>query len=143
KIVVLDATHPLPFQIQGGQLARGLGAVEAAPGLLVAYSSAPGTNATGGQGPYGAYATAIAEMVREPGLDIDTLFARIRLRTNEATGGVQTPWDVSQLRQVVMLVPGQPAAPPPAAQGFLAAPQTQVGAPVVRRRPPPRPIRDI
>jgi hypothetical protein len=144
KIVVLDATRPLPFQIQGGQLAPGLGAIEAAPGLLVAFSSAPGTNAEDGPGPYGAYATAIAEMVREPGLDIDTLFARIRLRTNEATNGVQTPWEVSQLQQVVMLVPGQAAAPPAGApQGILSAPQTAIGAPVVRRRPPPRPIQDI
>src|SRR3954447_6369949 len=143
KIVVLDAARQLPFQIQGGQLAPGLGAIEAAPGLLVAYSSAPGTIAPDGPGPYGPYATAIAEMVREPGLDIDTMFARIRLRTNETTQGAQTPWDVSQLQQVVMLVPGQPSAPPSGAQGFLAPPQTQVGAPVVRRRPPPRPIQEI
>src|SRR5436189_2224397 len=40
KIVVLDATRPLPFQIQGGQIAPGLGAIEAAPNLLVAFSSA-------------------------------------------------------------------------------------------------------
>jgi hypothetical protein len=138
KIVVLDATRPLPWQIQGGELAAGLGAIEAAPGLLVAFSSAPGIPAEDGQGPYGAYATAIAEMVREPGLDLDTLFARIRLRTNEATGGVQTPWEVSQLQTVVMLVPGQ-APPPPAGapMGLLAPPQAVAGAPVVRRRPPP------
>jgi hypothetical protein len=144
KIVVLDAARPLPFQIQGGQLAVGLGAIESSPGMIVAFSSAPGTVAQDGPGPYGAYATAIAEMVREPGLDIDTLFARIRLRTNEATNGAQTPWEVSQLQQVAMLVPGQPAAPPPGApQGLVSAPQTQVGAPVVRRRAPPRPIQDI
>jgi hypothetical protein len=138
KIVVLDATRPLPWQIQGGELAAGLGAIEAAPGLLVAFSSAPGIPAEDGQGPYGAYATAIAEMVREPGLDLDTLFARIRLRTNEATNGVQTPWEVSQLQTVVMLVPGQ-APPPPAGapMGLLAPPQAVAGAPVVRRRPPP------
>src|SRR3954467_1100159 len=130
KIVVLDAARSLPFQIEGGQLAPGLGAIEAAPHLLVAYSSAPGTVAPDGAGPYGAYATAIAEMVREPGLDIDTMFARIRLRTNEATNGAQTPWEVSQLQQVAMLVPGTPAAPPPGApQGLIAAPQVQVGAP--------------
>src|SRR6201999_1381016 len=111
--------------------------------ILIAFSAAPGMNAEDGPGPYGPYATAIAEMVREPGLDIDTLFARIRLRTNEETNGAQTPWEVSQMQQGAMLVPGQPSAPPAAAQGFLAAPQTQVGAPVVRRRPPPRPIRDI
>ena len=144
KIVVLDAARPLPFQIQGGALATGLGAVEAAPGLLVAFSSAPGTTAADGPGAYGAYATAIAEMVREPGLDIDTMFARIRLRTNEATNGAQTPWEVSQLQQVAMLVPGQATAPPSGTpQGLIQAPQTQIGAPVVRRRPPPRPLQDL
>src|SRR3954465_324807 len=143
KIVVLDAARPLPFQLQGQPIAPGLGAIESAPGMLVAFSSAPGTVVPDAPGPYGPYATAIAEMVREPGLDIDTMFARIRLRTNETTQGAQTPWDVSQLQQVVMLVPGQPSAPPSGAQGFLAPPQTQVGAPVVRRRPPPRPIQDI
>src|ERR1043165_4242500 len=143
KIVVLDAARALPFRIEGGQLAPGLGAIEAAPNLLVAYSSAPGTIAPDGAGPYGAYATAIAEMVRGPGLDIDTMFARIRLRTNETTQGAQTPWEVSQLQQVAVLVPGQPNAPPSAALGFLAPPQTQVGAPVVRHRAPPRPIQDI
>ena len=144
KIVILDATRALPFQIAGGGIAPGLGAIEAAPNLLVAFSSAPGTIAPDGQGSYGAYAMAIAEMVREPGLDIDTMFARIRLRTNETTQGAQTPWEVSQLQQVVMLVPGQ-AAPPPsgAPQGLIQAPQTQIGAPVVRRRPPPRPIQEI
>ncbi|HMK80299.1 MAG TPA: caspase family protein [Xanthobacteraceae bacterium] len=143
KIVVLDGTHPLPFQLPVGQLARGLAAIEAAPDMLVAFSTAPGLSAEDGPGPYGPYATAIAEMVREPGLDIDTLFARIRLRTNEATNGAQIPWEVSQLRQVAMLVPGQAAPPPPGAQGLLAPPQTEIGAPVVRRRAPPRPLRDI
>src|SRR5437016_3672707 len=51
KIVVLDATRRLPFQIQGGQLAPGLGAIESAPGMLVAFSSAPGTVAPDGAGP--------------------------------------------------------------------------------------------
>src|SRR4051812_25113897 len=144
KIVILDAARPLPFRIQGGPLAVGLGAIESAPGMIVAFSSAPGTVAQDGPGPYGAYATAIAEMVREPGLDIHTMFARTRLRPNEATNGAQTPWEVSQLQQVAMLVPGAPAAPPPGApQGLIAAPQVQVGAPVVRRRAPPRPIREI
>src|SRR5436853_6509108 len=37
KIVVLDAARPLPFQIQGGQLAAGLGAIESSPGMIVAF----------------------------------------------------------------------------------------------------------
>src|ERR1700716_3212951 len=60
KIVVLDAARPLPFQIQGGQLAAGLRATESSPGMIVAFSSAPSTVAQDGPGPYGAYATAIA-----------------------------------------------------------------------------------
>jgi hypothetical protein len=131
KIVILDATRPLPFRIQGGRLARGLGAIAAAPGMVVGFSSAPGTVAPDGPGPYGAYATAIAEMVREPGLDLDTVFARIRVRTHQATNGAQTPWNVSQeLNPQVVLVPGAPAATP--------------GVPVVSApRRTPRPMRDI
>ncbi len=126
KVVILDATRPLPFQIQGGRLAPGLGAIATVPGLLVAFSSAPGMAAEDGPGPYGAYATAIAEMVREPGLNLDTMFARIRLRTNEATNGMQTPWNVSQdINPQLFLVPGAPAATP---------------APVARA---PRPMRDV
>ena len=141
KIVILDAARPLPFRVQGGRLARGLAAVESVPGMLVAFSSAPGEVAEDGPGPYGAYATAIAEMVREPGLDLDTMFARIRVRTHEATNGQQTPWEVSQLNQVVMLVPGAPLAPPAGASQGLLAPQTAMGAPPVRR--PPRPMTGI
>ena len=131
KIFVLDATRPLPFQIQGGRLAPGLGAVASAPGMLVAFSSTPGVAAMDGPGPYGAYATAIAEMVREPGLDLDSMFARIRLRTNEVTNGMQLPWNVSQdLNPQIMLVPAAVAAP------GAPAPQR-----VVRRAE--RPMRDI
>src|SRR5436853_2095876 len=61
KIVVLDAARTPPFQIQGGQIAPGLSPIEAAPSLLVAFSSAPGTIAPDGAGPYGAYATARSE----------------------------------------------------------------------------------
>jgi uncharacterized caspase-like protein len=132
KIVILDATRPLPFQIQGGKLARGLGAIAAPPGMIVGFASAPGTAAPDGPGPYGAYATAIAEMVREPGLGLEALFASIRVRTAEATNGAQVPWNVSQdINPQIMLVPGAPPAP------SAGAPQRIVGG------PPPRPIRDV
>src|SRR6185295_4987383 len=132
KIVILDATRPLPFRIEGGRLARGLGAIAATPGMIVGFSAAPGTAAPDGRGPYGAYATAIAEMVREPGLTLEALFASIRVRTAEATNGAQVPWNVSeQINPRIMLVPGAPAAAP------AGAPQRIVGG------PPPRPIREI
>ena len=132
KIVILDATRPLPFQIQGSPLAPGLGAIATVPGMLIAFSSSPGMAAEDGPGPYGAYATAIAEMVREPGLDLDTMFARIRLRTNEATNGTQTPWNVSQdMNPQLFLVP--PAAAAPGAPAVAPAPVARA----------PRPMRDV
>ena len=141
KIVILDAARPLPFRIQGGRLARGLSAIESAPGMLVAFSAAPGEIAEDGPGPYGAYATAIAEMVREPGLDLDTMFARIRVRTHEATNGQQTPWEVSQLNQVVMLVPGAAVAPPGAPQALSRA--ADRGGRAAACGVPPRPMTGI
>lgn len=127
KVIVLDAARRLPFAIAGVNLAPGLAAVEAPPGMLVAMSAGPGTIAADGQGPYGAYATAIAEMLRAPGLDLAAAFARIRTRTHQLTGGAQTPWHVAALGGPVMLVPPDPATG---------------AAPVVALRAP-RPMREI
>ena len=129
KIIVLDAARRLPFAIQGVNLAPGLALIEAPPGMLVAYGAAPGTVAEDGPGPYDAYATAIAEMVRSPGIDLADAFARIRARTHQLTQGNETPWHVSALGAPVMLVPPD--------QTTASAP-----APVVALRAP-RPMREI
>ncbi|MDC7987888.1 caspase family protein, partial [Rhodoplanes sp. TEM] len=136
RVLVLDAARKLPFRIAEQGLPPGLVAVEAPPGMLIGFSAGPGQIApdiadpNAGQGAYGAYATAIAEMVRAGGLDLPEVFTRIRARTHQITEGRQTPWDVSALTQPVVLVPAEaaPDAPAPA----LAAP--------VRER---RPFRDI
>jgi hypothetical protein len=36
-------------------------------------------------------------MMRQPGIALDDLFARVRLRVNESTGGRQTPWHAANL----------------------------------------------
>jgi len=135
KVVVLDAARHLPFAIQSARLARGLAAIEPPPLMLVSYSAAPGTVAADGAGPYGAFATAIAEMIREPGVELDTVFTRIRTRTHQLTEGKQTPWHMSALGAPVMLVP--PAAPDATAQASAPPP-----APRMTARPP-RPMRGI
>jgi hypothetical protein len=116
KVVMIDAARPLPFRPRGRGLARGLEAIEAPPGMLVAFSSAPGTVAPGRPGDYGAYAVAIAEMLRAPGIDLDTAFTHIRSRTHLSTQGQQTPWHVSALTEPIELVPPEAATavvPPP------------------------------
>ena len=49
------------------------------------------------QVPTAPYATALAEMIRQPGLSVDEVFARTRLRTHEATDGLQIPWHSANL----------------------------------------------
>src|SRR5262245_14127253 len=117
KIVVVDAARPLPFQTPGRRSALGLGAVDSPPGMLIAFANSPGAVVEEGAGPYGPYATAIAEMVRNPGLDVDAIFVRIRARAHQISEGQQTPWHVSALGANVVLVPGDAqadvSAPPP------------------------------
>ena len=43
KVMMIDAVRPLPFRPQGKGLARGLEAIDPPQGMLIAYSSAPGT----------------------------------------------------------------------------------------------------
>ena len=71
--------------------------------MLIAYASAPGTVAPDQPGDYGAYATAIAEMLRAPGTDLETAFTHIRSRTHLTTEGRQTPWHVSALGEQIEL----------------------------------------
>jgi uncharacterized caspase-like protein len=79
SIVVLDAARANPFARSGQPLAGGLALVEPEPGVLIAFNAAPGTVAPEGQGPYGPYAQALAEMMREGGLPLNDVFDRTRL----------------------------------------------------------------
>lgn len=127
KIVAVDASRALPFAVaQEMKLAPGLAAISAPPGMLVSFAAAPGALAADGTEPYGAYALAIAEMVRIGGLDIAEAFMRVRLRVHQLTRGLETPWDVSSLAALVTLAPPDPAAPPPLLQAVK--PMRGIGA---------------
>ncbi|ANY77530.1 hypothetical protein BB934_04225 [Microvirga ossetica] len=97
RVIVADMARDYPLGSSGEPVAKGLALMESPAGFLVAFSSAPNIVAADGQGPYGAYATALAEMIRQPGLPLDEVFARTRLRTHEATNGEQIPWHTANL----------------------------------------------
>jgi uncharacterized caspase-like protein len=82
KIVILDAARQNPFARGGQPLAGGLALVDPVHGMAVAFNAAPGTVAPDEQGPYGACATSLTEMIAAGGLSLDDLFARVRLRVN-------------------------------------------------------------
>ncbi len=111
-IVVLDAAREAPFARSGQPLAGGLALVEPAPGMLWAFNAAPGTISPPGEPPYGAYAQALAEMMREGGLSLDGVFERTRLRVHEATSGGEVPWHVSQVRAPFVFFERADDAPP-------------------------------
>ena len=113
SVVVLDAARPHPFGSSDAQLLGSLALVEPETGMLVAFNAAPDTVAPEGQGPYGPYAQALAEMMREGGLPLAEVFERVRLRVNEITGGAEVPWHASKVQEPFVFFERAPDAPPP------------------------------
>lgn len=130
-IVVLDAARANPFARSGQPLAGGLALIEPEQGMLIAFNAAPGTVGQEGQGPYGAYAQALAEMMREGGLPLAEVFDRVRLRVNDVTQGGEVPWHAVRGDTDFVFFERGPDAPPPQA----SLEQTQA----IRTRP----IRDL
>ena len=96
-IVVMDTARENPYARTGNPLAGGMALVEPTSGTLYAFNAAPGTIAKTDTEAYGVYAQALAEMIREGGLPVNTLFDRVRLRVNEASEGASLPWHVSKI----------------------------------------------
>jgi len=113
SIVILDAARANPFARSGAPLASGLALVEPEPGLLIAFNAAPGTVAPEGQGPYGPYAQALAEMMREGGLPLAQAFERVRLRVNDITKGAEVTWHASHVEAPFLFFERSADAPPP------------------------------
>ncbi len=120
-IVVLDAGRTNPFVKSGPPLAGGLALVDAEPGMLIAFNAAPGTVAPEGNGPYGAYAQALAEMIRDGGLQPSAVFDRVRLRVNEMTKGAEVPWQSANIKAPFEFFERAADAPPPAVSQQQAA----------------------
>ena len=96
RIAILDACRNNPFPSLN-DAGRGLAMVDAPNGSIVAYSTAPGTEALDGIGDHSPYTAAFLRLAHEKNLPIEQLFKRIRLEVNNSTGGQQTPWESSSL----------------------------------------------
>jgi uncharacterized caspase-like protein len=96
RIVMLDACRNNPFSTVGAS-GRGLAIVDAPAGSIVAYSTAPGTEAEDGTGQNSPYTSALLKVIPEPGLPIEQALKRVRLLVHESTEGRQTPWESSSL----------------------------------------------
>jgi uncharacterized caspase-like protein len=111
RIFVFDIARRLHFATEGEPFASGLALINAEPGSLYAFNAAPGTIAPDELGPYGFYAEALVEMIRE-GASLDEIFAATRLRVNELSNGAMVPWDVSKIEAPISFFTREASAPP-------------------------------
>jgi len=97
NLVILDACRNNPFERRLRGASRGLAAVDAARGTLVAYATAPGSVAADGEGKNGLYTEELLDALREPGLKVEEVFKRVRINVTRRSKGAQTPWESSSL----------------------------------------------
>jgi uncharacterized caspase-like protein len=97
NIVILDACRNNPFErrFRGGS--RGLAAIDAARGILIAYATAPGAVAADGDGDNGLYTAELLTALQVPNLKVEEVFKRVRVAVTARTGGAQVPWESSSL----------------------------------------------
>jgi hypothetical protein len=136
RIVILDACRNNPFATSKQN--RGLAIVDAPTGSIVAYSTAPGTEATDGAGVHSPYTAAFIEVAQQPRLQIEQLFKQVRLKVHEVTKGQQTPWESSSLTSDFWFLPAN-EAPPAATAAVVASAPAASAAPQTTRLPLPRP----
>ncbi len=97
KIVILDACRNNPFESSARGLSRGLAAVVAPAGTLIAYATAPGEVALDGNDGHSPFTSALSRIIPTPGLEVEEVFKRTRAAVLEATQNQQTPWEHSSL----------------------------------------------
>ncbi|HET8669574.1 MAG TPA: caspase domain-containing protein [Candidatus Saccharimonadales bacterium] len=97
NIVILDACRNNPFAQSFRSQTRGLASINAPSGTLIAYATAPGSVASDGEGGNGLYTQELLANIMAPGLKIEEVFKRVRIRVRERSGGKQVPWESSSL----------------------------------------------
>ena len=97
SIVVIDAARSVSRVSSLRSLQRGLARVSAPTGTHIAFAAQPDMVAFDGSGAHGAYAQALADAIRRPGLELSQVFASARDEVYNATGRKQLPWSNSAL----------------------------------------------
>jgi TPR repeat protein len=107
NIVILDACRNNPFPGAARSPSRGLAAVSAPSGTLVAFATAPGQIALDGDGANSPYSAALAANIPAPGLVLEEMFRRTRRQVLLTTNNRQTPWEHSSLTDAFFFNPKQ------------------------------------
>jgi uncharacterized caspase-like protein len=97
NIVVLDACRDNPFAATAS--GKGLAQMDAPPGTLLAYATAPGNVAEDGSAKSGngLYTQFLVQELGRRATSIETLFKRVRLQVRMQSDGRQIPWESTSL----------------------------------------------
>ncbi len=102
NVVVLDACRNNPFIKTRSLKTRGLAPMDAPSGSLVAFSTAPGTEASDGSGRNGLYTKHLMANMKVPGLTVEQVFKRTRegveVESEKEIGHMQSPREESSLK---------------------------------------------
>ncbi|MDA9477449.1 caspase (peptidase) [Bradyrhizobium sp. CCBAU 65884] len=118
RLVILDACRDNPFSktmkrmVASRAIGRGLAKVEpTSPNTMIAFAAKAGSTASDGDSRNSPFATALAEHLPKPGLDLRKAFGFVRDDVLKATGSRQEPYVYGSLGgDDVPLVPAKPVA---------------------------------
>jgi hypothetical protein len=124
NLIFLDACRDNPLARnmtrtnQTRQLASNGLAPMTASGMLIAFSTEPGSVSVDGSGDNSPFAAALVQQMPTPGVEIRQMLTRVRQSVRQATGGRQITWDHSSLESEFYfsggptLAAASPGAPP-------------------------------
>jgi len=93
NIVILDACRDNPFEGRGFRAAKpGLAQMQAPEGTLISYATEPGNVALDGNQGNSPYTQALAQIIRQPGLELFEVFNEVGLAVRRSTKNRQAPW---------------------------------------------------
>jgi hypothetical protein len=105
NVIILDACRDNPFGSLAGVDHKGLSQMDAPPGTLLAYATAPGNVASDGDGANGLYTEHLLKEISVPDAKVEDVFKRVRLQVRRRTSGQQVPWESTSLEEDFYFVP--------------------------------------
>jgi hypothetical protein len=104
NVIILDACRENPFgDVKLDQ--KGLSQLDAPPGTLLAYATAPGNLASDGDGANGLYTEQFLREMKVPEAKIEDVFKRVRLSVRRRSNGQQVPWESTSLEEDFWFIP--------------------------------------
>ena len=128
NLIILDACRNNPFASRFKLANSGLAQIDAPPGTVVAFSTAPGSVAADGSGRNGLYTKHLLAHLAKPGVRIEDAFKQVRVAVRAESKGLQTPWESTSLESELILKRVPPSPVPVQKPVITRAKSVQPGA---------------